>query len=151
MEVDVETGQVDVLRFVSVLDVGAVVNPSIVAGQVHGGVVQGLGEVLLESAGYGGDGQPLATTFVDYLLPTAPDVPPIEVFHLTGPPDGAGPPVAEIDFRGVGECGAVGTPAALVDAIEDALSPFGITITEQHLSPERVRALITGAFNRSTP
>jgi aerobic carbon-monoxide dehydrogenase large subunit len=143
VEVDAETGRIHVLRFVTVLDVGSVVNPSIVAGQVHGGVVQGLGEVLLESASYGRDGQPQATTFLDYLLPSASDVPPVEVFHLFGPSQ------AEIDFRGVGECGAVGAPAALVNAVEDALSPLGVRITGQLLSPERVRALVERAAPRA--
>ncbi len=136
VEVDIATGRVSVLRFVTVLDVGAVVNPAVVAGQVHGGVVQGLGQVLLESAGYGPDGQPLATTFADYLLPSAAEVPSIEVHHVFGPAQG------EIDFRGVGECGAVGAPAALVNAVADALSPLGVHITEQHLPPARVRALV---------
>ncbi len=139
VEVDVETGRVSVLRFVTVLDVGAMVNPAIVAGQVHGGVVQGLGQVLLESAGYGPDGQPLATTFADYLLPSASEVPSIEVHHVFGPA------LADIDFRGVGECGAVGAPAALVNAVADALSPLGVHITEQHLPPARVRALVESA------
>jgi aerobic carbon-monoxide dehydrogenase large subunit len=99
-------------------------------------VVQGIGEVLLEHAAYDDDGQPLATTFADYLLPSAVEIPSIEIHHVHAPP------TAAIDFRGVGECGAVGAPAALTNAIEDALSPFGSLIVEQYLPPDRIAALL---------
>jgi carbon-monoxide dehydrogenase large subunit len=138
VDVDPETGRVRVLRYLVVADVGPLINPAIVAGQLAGGIVQGIGEVLLEHAAYGADGQPLATSFADYLLPTASDVPPIEVYHLHGPP------TSTIDFRGVGECGAVGSPAALTNAIEDALAPFGCRIVEQYLPPARIVSLTGG-------
>jgi carbon-monoxide dehydrogenase large subunit len=138
VEVDPETGRVRVLRYLVVADVGPLINPAIVAGQLAGGIVQGIGEVLLEHAAYGADGQPLATSFADYLLPTASDVPPIEVYHLHGAP------TSTIDFRGVGECGAVGSPAALTNAIEDALSPFGCRVVEQYLPPARIVSLAGG-------
>ena len=124
------------LRYLVVADCGPAINPAIVAGQLAGGVVQGIGEVLLEHAAYDADGQPLATTFADYLLPSAVEAPPIEVYHVHAPPTSA------IDFRGVGECGAVGAPAALTNAIEDALSPFGALVVEQYLPPDRIAALI---------
>jgi carbon-monoxide dehydrogenase large subunit len=136
VEVDAETGRVRVLRYLVVADCGPAINPAIVAGQLAGGVVQGIGEVLLEHAAYGGDGQPLATSFADYLLPSAVEVPPIEVYRVHAPP------TAAIDFRGVGECGAVGAPAALTNAVEDALSPFGALVVDQYLPPDRVGALI---------
>ena len=136
VELDAETGLVRVLRYVVVADCGPAINPAIVAGQLAGGVVQGIGEVLLEHAAYDADGQPLATTFADYLLPSAVEAPPIEVYHVHAPPTSA------IDFRGVGECGAVGAPAALTNAIEDALSPFGARVVEQYLPPDRIAALI---------
>jgi carbon-monoxide dehydrogenase large subunit len=136
VEVDGETGRVRVLRYLVVADCGPAINPAIVAGQLAGGVVQGIGEVLLEHAAYGDDGQPLATSFADYLLPSAVEVPSIEVYHVHAPP------TAAIDFRGVGECGAVGAPAALTNAIEDALVPFGALIVEQYLPPARIAALI---------
>ena len=113
------------------------INPSVVEGQIFGGVVQGLGGVLLEDFVYDTNGNPLTTTFMDYLLPTSLDVPRIEIVHLeTVPLD------PDVNFRGVGEGGMIVTPAALCNAIEDALSPFGVTITEQHLPPARVLELI---------
>ncbi len=136
VEVDAETGHVAVLRYLVVADCGPAINPAIVAGQLTGGVVQGIAEVLLEHAAYDDDGQPLATTFADYLLPSAADVPSVEVYHVHAPP------TAAIDYRGVGECGAVGAPAALTNAIEDALFPFGSTVLQQYLPPDRVAALI---------
>jgi carbon-monoxide dehydrogenase large subunit len=90
----------------------------------------------LERSAYGADGNPRAVTLMDYLLPGSTDIPPIEVHHLHGPQ------VAEIDFRGVGEGGAIGAPAAVCNAIEDALAPFGVTIREQHLPPARVLELL---------
>lgn len=136
VEVDPQTGRVEVRRFLVVVDAGPAINPNIVEGQITGGVVQGVGEVLLEHAAYGADGQPLATTFADYLIPSAVEAPAVEVVLWQSPP------TAEIDHRGVGECGAVGSPAALVSAIEDALAPYGVRIVEQHLPPERIVALI---------
>jgi carbon-monoxide dehydrogenase large subunit len=136
VEVDIDTGMVRVLRYVVVGDCGRVINPAIVAGQIRGGIVQGIGSVLFEHFVYGDDGQPLTTTLRDYLVPTAPDVPPIEVEHLEHPDHGAD------EFRGVGEGGAIGAPAALSAAIEDALAPLGVRITDQFLPPARVLALI---------
>ena len=119
VEVDVATGAVRIDRYVVVEDCGQMINPAIVDGQVRGGVVQGIGSVLFEHSAYGDDGQFLAGTFMDYLLPTAADVPHIEVHHLDTHPDD------DVPFRGVGEGGAIGAPAALTNAIEDALAPFG--------------------------
>ncbi len=112
------------------------INPAIVDGQIAGGVVQGIGSVLYERFVYDESGQPLTTTLLDYLLPTAAEVPEIEIVHLESPPQGP------IDFRGVGENGAIGSPAALANAIEDALRPFGVRVTERHLSPSRILDLI---------
>jgi carbon-monoxide dehydrogenase large subunit len=136
VEVDVDTGLVHIERYVVVEDCGVAVNPAIVNGQVRGGVAQGIGAVLLEHAAYDEDGQVQAATFMDYLLPTATDVPRIEIHHvdtiLTDP---------DVNFRGVGEGGFIVSPATLVGAIEDALAPFGARITEQHLPPSRVLEL----------
>ena len=112
------------------------INPTIVEGQVSGGVVQGLSTVLYERFVYDEDGQPRAITLLDYLLPTAAEVPDIEIEHLESPPQGP------INFRGAGESGAVGAPAALSNAIEDALAPFGARITQKYLSPERILDLV---------
>ncbi len=136
VEVDVETGLVEIERYLVVEDCGVAVNPAIVEGQVRGGVAQGIGAVLLEHAAYDEDGQPQAGTFMDYLLPTATTVPRIEIHHvdtiLTDP---------DVNFRGVGEGGFIVSPAALVSAIEDALAPFGARITSQHLPPSRILEL----------
>lgn len=136
VEVDVETGAVSVLRYVVVEDCGTIINPAVVDGQVRGGVAQGIGSVLLERCAYSDDGQFLTGTLMDYLVPTAMDIPRIEVHHLESAP------VAEINFRGVGEGGAIGAPAAVTNAIEDALAPFGVRITEQYLPPWRVIDLL---------
>jgi carbon-monoxide dehydrogenase large subunit len=136
VEVDVATGLVDIPRYLVVEDCGAMINPTIVDGQIAGGVVQGLATVLLERVVYDEDGQLRTTTLLDYLLPTAAEVPMIEIEHLESPPQGP------IDFRGVGETGAIGAPAALSNAIEDALAPFGVRVTEKHLPPDRILALV---------
>jgi carbon-monoxide dehydrogenase large subunit len=136
VEVDTETGIVAVLRYVVVEDCGSIINPAVVDGQVRGGVAQGIGAVLLERSAYGEDGQFLSASLMDYLLPTAAEIPRIEVHHLESPP------VAEVNFRGVGEGGAIGAPAAVTNAIEDALSPFGVRISEQHLPPSRLAELL---------
>jgi carbon-monoxide dehydrogenase large subunit len=136
VEVDVETGVSRVLRYLVVEDCGALVNPAVVEGQIRGGVAQGIGSVLCERSPFSRDGQPLATNLLDYLLPTAVDIPRIEIHHLESPPQGP------VDFRGVGEGGAIGAPAAVVNAVEDALAPFGIVLHEQHLSPSRLLASI---------
>jgi carbon-monoxide dehydrogenase large subunit len=135
VEVDLETGRVKILRYVVVEDCGRVINPAIVEGQVRGGVAQGIGEVLYEHAAYDEDGNFLAGTFMDYLLPTAAEIPPIEIEHLETDPDG------EIGFRGVGEGGAVVAPATLTNAIADALAPFGARVEDQYLPPSKVLEL----------
>jgi carbon-monoxide dehydrogenase large subunit len=137
VEVDVETGLVSVDRYVVVEDCGVPVNPAIVEGQVRGGVAQGIGAVLLERAAYDEDGQCLAATFMDYLMPTTTIVPNLEIHHLETvalDPD--------VNFRGVGEGGMIVAPAALTNAIEDALAPYGAQVREQHLPPDRILELI---------
>ena len=135
VEVDLGTGGVKILRYIAVEDCGPVINPAVVEGQVRGGVAQGIGSVLLEKAAYDGEGNFLAGTFMDYLLPTAVEIPSIEIDHIESPPDGG------IGYRGVGEGGMVVAPAALTNAIEDALLPFGARVTEQHLPPATVLRL----------
>ena len=101
--------------------------------------MQGIGGALLEHLVYDEDGNPLTTTFMDYLLPTASDVPRIEYGHIETPSPGPG------GYKGVGEGGAIGAPPAVVNAVADALSPFGVTITELPLTPERVFSLVAEA------
>jgi len=137
VEVDAETGIVKVERYVAVEDCGALINPAVVEGQIRGGVAQGIGAVLLERSAYGEDGNFQSATFMDYLMPTTCDVPRIEIEHLeTVPLD------ADVNFRGVGEGGMIVAPPTVVSAIEDALSPFGVRIYEQHLPPARILELI---------
>jgi aerobic carbon-monoxide dehydrogenase large subunit len=140
VEVDVETGIVKVERYVAVEDCGALINPAVVEGQIRGGVAQGIGAVLLERSAYAEDGNFQSSTFMDYLMPTACDIPRIEIEHLeTVPLD------ADVNFRGVGEGGMIVAPPTVVNAIEDALSPFGVRIYEQHLPPARILELIATA------
>ena len=117
-------------------DCGLPVNPAIVEGQIRGGVAQAIGAVLLEHAAYGDDGQFLASTFMDYLMPTTTVVPNFEIHHvetiLTDP---------DVNFRGVGEGGMIVAPACLTNAIEDALAPLGVRVREQHLPPSRILEL----------
>jgi aerobic carbon-monoxide dehydrogenase large subunit len=140
VEVDTQTGIVKVERYVAVEDCGVLINPAVVEGQIRGGIAQGIGAVLLERSAYAEDGAFQSATFMDYLLPTACDIPRIEIEHLeTVPLD------ADVNFRGVGEGGMVVAPATVVNAIEDALSPFSVRIYEEHLPPARILELIAAA------
>jgi len=140
VDVDIETGLVTVERYVVAEDCGALINPAVVEGQIRGGVAQGIGAVLLERSAYDEDGNCQSATFVDYLVPTACDIPRIEIEHLeTVPLD------SDVNFRGVGEGGMIVAPPTVVNAIEDALAPFGVRIYEQHLPPARILELIAGA------
>ena len=135
VEVDLETGRVHIDRYVAVEDCGELINPNVVDGQVSGGVVQGIGAVLYEKSFYDDQANFQAGTFMDYLLPTAAEVPEIEIHHVETPTD------IEIKYRGVGEGGMIVAPAALTNAIEDALAHLGVRITEQHLPPARILEL----------
>jgi len=137
--VDPVTGLVRIVRHLVVEDCGRMINPAIVDGQICGGVAQGLSTVLWEAIVYDERGQLRTTTLLDYVLPGTTEIPDIEIHHLESVPQGP------IDFRGVGESGAIGAPAALTNAIEDALAPFGVRITEKYLPPHRLVALIAGA------
>jgi aerobic carbon-monoxide dehydrogenase large subunit len=140
VEVDVETGIVTIERYVAAEDCGALINPAVVEGQIRGGIAQGIGAVLLERSAYDADGNYQSATFMDYLLPTACEIPRFEIEHLeTVPLD------ADVNFRGVGEGGMIVAPPTLVNAIEDALTPFGVRIYEQHLPPARILELIESA------
>ena len=143
VEVDMETGLVNFERYLVVEDCGVPVNPAIVEGQIRGGVAQAIGAVLLEHAAYDDEGQYVAASFMDYLLPTTDIVPRIEIHHVetveTDP---------DVNFRGVGEGGMIVAPAAITNAIEDALAPFGARILEQHLPPARVLELTGTVVDR---
>ncbi|HZP41993.1 MAG TPA: xanthine dehydrogenase family protein molybdopterin-binding subunit [Candidatus Binatia bacterium] len=133
VEVDVESGAIAIRRFVVVEDCGTVINPTIVAGQVVGGVAAGIGTALLEHLVYDESGQLVTTSFMDYLTPTAAVVPPVELDHIETPS-----PLSVIGMKGTGEGGAIGAPAALAAAVADALAPFGAKVTSLPLAPERV-------------
>jgi carbon-monoxide dehydrogenase large subunit len=141
-EVDVVTGRVRLLRYIVSEDCGPMINPNVVEGQIAGGTVQGIGGVLYENLVYDEDGNPMTTTFVDYLLPTSTEVPVIEYGHVETPSPGPG------GYKGVGEGGAIGAPPAVVNAVADALSPFGVTITRLPLGPAQIVALIEEAGRR---
>jgi len=140
VEVDVETGRVRVLRYVAVDDCGRVINPALLAGQIMGGVAQGIGGALLEHCVYDERGQLLTGTLMDYAVPTAADLPPIEVHHLQTPAPGL-----PGGFKGAGEAGTAGAPAAILNAVNDALAPFGAVISDQPVTPERVRRALGAA------
>jgi len=140
VEVDVETAMLTISRYVVVHDCGRVINPLIVEGQIHGGVAQGLGGAFWENLAYDDQAQPLSTTLMDYLLPTAADVPPVEVAHIETPS-----PLNPLGVKGAGEAGVIPVAAVIAQAVEDALRPLGIHITEAPLSPNRLRQLIVEA------
>jgi aerobic carbon-monoxide dehydrogenase large subunit len=143
--VDVVTGQVELLRYIVSEDCGPMINPSVVEGQIDGGTVQGIGGALYEHLVYDEDGNPLTTTFLDYLLPTAAEIPVIEHGHVETPGPGPG------GYKGVGEGGAIGAPPAVVNAVADALAPLGVVITDQPLTPSRIVALLQSARRESVP
>jgi carbon-monoxide dehydrogenase large subunit len=141
VDVDAHTGRVEVVRYVVSEDCGVMINPMIVEGQVAGGVVQGIGGVLYEHLVYDEDGNPLTTTFMDYLVPTAAEVPEVEYGHIeTRSPTPGG-------HKGMGEGGAIGSPPAVFNAVADALALRGIKTTRQPLTPDRIADLLAGRAN----
>jgi carbon-monoxide dehydrogenase large subunit len=136
VEVDPDTGRVQVRRYVVIEDCGPVVNPTIVEGQIHGAVAQGLGEALLESIVYDADGQTLTATLMDYALPTAADVPALEIGHLETPS-----PLMPGGVKGMGEGGTIGAPAAIANAVADAVRPLGVRVTGLPIRPESLRGM----------
>jgi carbon-monoxide dehydrogenase large subunit len=131
--VDTETGHVEILDYVIVEDGGTLVNPMIVDGQVFGGTAQGVGTALYEEMPFDEQGQPLATTLADYLLPSATEVPSIRIDHMETPS-----PHTRFGQKGLGEGGAIAPPAAIANAVNDALAPLGVEITESPLTPRRI-------------
>jgi carbon-monoxide dehydrogenase large subunit len=136
----VETGGVKIERFVVVEDAGRIINPMIADGQVHGGIVQGMGNALLEEIIYDGDGNILTSTLADYLPPTVHEVPLIELHHMETLTD-----ASVTKAKGLGEGGAIGPPGAIINAINDALTPFGVEINEIPATPMRIRAALRTA------
>jgi aerobic carbon-monoxide dehydrogenase large subunit len=137
VEVDIETGHVTIERFVVAEDAGRLINPMIVDGQIHGGVAQGIANALLEEVIYDEAGNIVTATLADYLPPTAREMPVIEIHHLETLTE-----ASLTKAKGLGEGGAIGPPAAVVNAINDALSPFGVSIDEFPATPQRIRAAL---------
>ncbi len=138
-EVDAATGVVTLLRYIVSENCGGMINPNVVEGQIAGGTVQGIAGALFEHLAFDAEGNPIATTFMDYLVPTATEVPTIEYAHFDTPGPGPG------GYKGVGEGGVLGAVAAVVNAVADALSPFGVTVNRLPLSPAAVLGLIQRA------
>jgi carbon-monoxide dehydrogenase large subunit len=141
--VDPGTGVVELLDYVVCHDCGTMVNPMIVEAQVVGGVVQGLGTALYEEMPYDENGQPLASTFLDYLIPGAPEAPDVRVLHMETPS-----PHTRFGIKGMGEGGAIAPPAAVLNAVNDALRPLGAEVAETPITPERVLNAILAAEAR---
>jgi carbon-monoxide dehydrogenase large subunit len=137
VEVDIETGAVKILRYTVAHDCGRVINPLVVDGQVIGGVAHGIGNALFERMVYDENAQPLSTTFGEYLLPLATDVPRIDLVHLETPS-----PLNPLGIKGAGEGGTIPAIAAIAAAVENALSPFGVIVSEVPISPQRLVELL---------
>ncbi len=133
VEVDEETGQVDLLRYVAVDDCGNQINPMIVEGQIHGGVVQGVAQALFEEASYDEDGNLLSSTLADYLVPSAAEMPSFELGSQVTPS-----PTNPLGVKGIGEAGTIASTPAVINAIVDALAPLGVTDVRMPASPQRV-------------
>ena len=136
--VDPETGKIEILRYVVVEDIGRAINPLMVHGQAVGGAAQGIGATLSEELVYDNNGQLLAGSFMDYLLPTSTDVPPIESIVLEEAPS----PLNPLGVKGAGEGGSVATGATLANAGSNALAPLGVQVNQLPLSPDFIARLI---------
>ena len=133
VEVDTETGAVELRRYIAVDDVGKVVNPQIVEGQIHGGIAQGVAQALLEEAIFDEEGNLLTSSMVNYLVPSAVELPSYELDRTETPS-----PTNPLGVKGVGETGAIASPPAVMNAVVDALAPYGITDIDMPATPERV-------------
>jgi carbon-monoxide dehydrogenase large subunit len=140
VEVDPDTGHVKILRYCLVEDAGTIVNPLLVDANLHGGIAQGIGGAMFEQISYDDAGQPLTATFMDYTLPTAVELPSLEVGHQVTPA-----PFTPLGTKGIGESGVGGTLGSLCSAIENALPELDLHLTELPLTPSRVWAAIQDA------
>jgi len=145
VEVDIETGQVTVTRYVVMHDCGTVINPMVVEGQIVGGVIHGVGNAFFERMVYDEQAQPLSTHFGEYLLPPSTDSPNVEVVHMETPS-----PHNPLGLKGAGEGGTIASIAALLSAVENALEPFGVRINEAPISPQRIVELVGEAAKGRT-
>jgi aerobic carbon-monoxide dehydrogenase large subunit len=148
VEVDIETGGVKILRYTVLHDCGTVINPMVVEGQVVGGIAHGIGNALFERLHHDGGAQPQTTSFSEYLLPAATDMPPIDILHSE-----TASPLNPLGVKGAGEGGTIAAIGAIIAAVENALDPFGIKINEAPISPARIVELVNavqghGGFSR---
>jgi carbon-monoxide dehydrogenase large subunit len=141
VEVDVETGRTTIEKYLVAEDAGRIINPMIAEGQVHGGIAQGIGNALLEEIVYDESGGILTANLADYMPPTAREIPPIELHHLETPST-----QSITKAKGLGEGGTIGAPAAVLNAINDALTPFGVSIDEIPATPQRIRAALRASL-----
>jgi carbon-monoxide dehydrogenase large subunit len=144
--VDTELGHVEILDYVIAEDCGTLVNPMVADGQMLGGAAQGIGTALYEESPYDANGQPLASTFADYLLPGPTEIPAIRIFHLETPS-----PYTAYGIKGMGEGGAIAPPAVIFNAVNDALRPLGVELTETPLTPRRLLEALGRAKPSSEP
>jgi carbon-monoxide dehydrogenase large subunit len=146
VDVDVETGKVDIVRYVAVDDCGPAINPNLIDGQIHGGITHAIGQALYERIHYDEDGQLVTGTFVDYALPSAADVPSFETDRTETPS-----PVNSLGVKGVGEAGTIAASPAILNSVIDALRPLGVDFMNMPLSPQNVWATIQSAQGQSVP
>ena len=142
--VDPEIGSIEILDYVIVEDGGVLVNPMVVDGQILGGLAQGIGTALLEEMPYDQAGQPLASTLGDYLLPGAAEVPAPRIGHMETPS-----PYTRFGVKGIGEGGAIAPPAAVANAVNDALRPLGVEMLVSPVTPDRIVAAVLAARSRT--
>ncbi|SOZ12162.1 xanthine dehydrogenase family protein molybdopterin-binding subunit [Cupriavidus taiwanensis] len=140
VEVDIDSGHVEILDYVVVEDCGTMINPMVVEGQTYGGVAQGIGTAMFEAMHYDGNGQPLASTLADYMLPGPTEIPSIRIHHFETPS-----PHTEFGAKGMGEGGAIAPPAAIFNAVNDALRDFGVELKETPLTPRKILEALEAA------
>jgi carbon-monoxide dehydrogenase large subunit len=146
VEVDPETGNVTLLKYVGADDCGNVINPMIVAGQIHGGVAQGIGQALFEDTVYDEEGNCLTTSLVDYIIPTSRDVPLFDLTRTVTPS-----PINPLGVKGIGEAGTIASAQTIVNAVVDALTPLGVKHIDMPLRPRRVWEAIQDAAGHRDP
>jgi carbon-monoxide dehydrogenase large subunit len=148
LEVDEATGEVEIVRYVVVDDFGKIVNPMMALGQVHGGTIQGIGQALLEHTVYDEDGQLVTASFMDYTMPRADDAPNLEIELVEDMPCTTNP----LGVKGAGEAGAIGAPPAIMNALLDALKPYGVAHLDMPATAERVwRAMRDAQAGAASP
>ncbi len=144
--VDPDIGEVEILDYVIVEDGGVLVNPMVVDGQIYGGLAQGIGTALYEEMPFDASGQPLATTLADYLLPGPTEVPAPRLDHMETPS-----PYTQFGVKGIGEGGAIAPPAAIANAVNDALRPLGVELMQSPITPYRVVEAVLAARDSERP